>query len=109
MTNPDAFTQRMIIADCMLWVSIIAYRFHSQLQGQEVYILTNVNGFDYQSILRGRYNKHIEREPNVIEENYDYENGIDWLAEMKDSPFDAYYAGALPLGSWPWADIDTVC
>ena len=33
MTNPDAFTQRMIIADCMLWVSIIAYRFHSQLSG----------------------------------------------------------------------------
>ena len=58
--------------------------------------------------MRGRYNKHVEREPNVIEENYDYENGIDWLAKMNDSPFDAYYVGALPLKSWPWADIDTV-
>ena len=29
MTNPDAFTKRMIIVDCMFWVSIIVYRFHS--------------------------------------------------------------------------------
>ena len=46
MTNIDAFTQRMIIADCMFWVSIIVYGFHSQLSGYEVHILTNVNGFD---------------------------------------------------------------
>ena len=30
MANPDAFTQLMIIADCMFWVSIIIYGFHSQ-------------------------------------------------------------------------------
>ena len=30
MTNIDAFTQRMIIADYMFWVSIIVYDFHSQ-------------------------------------------------------------------------------
>ena len=58
--------------------------------------------------MRGRYTKHIQIDPQVLEESYDYEDGIDWLSEMKDSPFDAYYAGALPLGSWPWADIDTV-
>ena len=33
MTNIDAFTQRMIIADCMFWVSIIIYGFYSQLSG----------------------------------------------------------------------------
>ena len=58
--------------------------------------------------MRGRYTKHIKRDPNKIEDNYDYENGIDWLSKMKDSPLDAYYVGALQLGSWFWADIDTV-
>ena len=30
LANPDAFTQRMIIVDCMFWVSIIVYSFHLQ-------------------------------------------------------------------------------
>ena len=59
-------------------------------------------------MMRGRYTKHIQRDPHAIEENYDYEDGIDWLVEVKDSLFDTYYAGTLPLGSWSWADIDTV-
>ena len=58
--------------------------------------------------MRGRYTKHIKRDPNKIEENYDYEDGIDWLVEVKDSPFDTYYTGALPLGLWSWVGIDTV-
>ena len=58
--------------------------------------------------MRGRYTKHIQKDPQVIEENYNYEDRIDQPSEMKDSPFDAYYAGALPLGLWSWADIDTV-
>ena len=49
--------------------------------------------------MRGCYTKHVNRDPHVHEDLKEFEEGIEWLSEMKDSSSDAYYVGALPLGS----------
>ena len=51
--------------------------------------------------MQGRYNKHVEPNPNATEETVDKEVDVDWEAEMKDSTFQSYVIGQLPIGSRP--------
>ncbi|KAF3433718.1 hypothetical protein FNV43_RR24821 [Rhamnella rubrinervis] len=42
------------------------------------------------------------------EEEDELADTVDWEKEMKDSPFDMYALGTLPIGSKSWLDVDYV-
>ena len=58
--------------------------------------------------MKGHYHKYVQLNPNATEETVDKEVDVDWEAEMKDSTFQSYVIGQLPIGSRPWTDIDYV-
>ncbi|KAF3432267.1 hypothetical protein FNV43_RR27006 [Rhamnella rubrinervis] len=54
--------------------------------------------------MHGRYVKYLKKSPN--EEEDELTKDADWEKEMRDSPFDMYALGMLPVGSKSWLDID---
>ena len=58
--------------------------------------------------MQGRYCKHVKQNPHADENTEDEVVNDDWEAEMKDSTFQSYVIGQLPLGSSPWTNIDYV-
>ncbi|KAF3452125.1 hypothetical protein FNV43_RR08222 [Rhamnella rubrinervis] len=56
--------------------------------------------------MHGRYVKYLKKSPN--EEEDELTKDADWDKEMRDSPFDMYALGMLPVGSKSWLEIDYV-
>ncbi|KAF3438338.1 hypothetical protein FNV43_RR21100 [Rhamnella rubrinervis] len=56
--------------------------------------------------MHGRYVKYLKNSPN--EEEDELTKDADWEKEMRDSPFDMYALGMLPVGSKSWLEIDYV-
>ncbi|KAF3441548.1 hypothetical protein FNV43_RR15462 [Rhamnella rubrinervis] len=56
--------------------------------------------------IHGRYVKYLKKSPN--EEEDELTKDADWEKEMRDSPFDMYALGMLPIGSKSWLEIDYV-
>ncbi|KAF3448095.1 hypothetical protein FNV43_RR08805 [Rhamnella rubrinervis] len=79
---PQMYDQRAIVTDCMFWSSIHA-RYIKNLKEQS---------------------KHRVGD----EEEDELADTVDWEKEMKDSPFDMYALGTLPIGSKSWLDVDYV-
>ncbi|KAF3432526.1 hypothetical protein FNV43_RR27266 [Rhamnella rubrinervis] len=56
--------------------------------------------------MHGRYVKYLKKSPNKEED--ELTKDADWEKEMRDSPFDMYALGMLPVGSKSWLEIDYV-
>ncbi|KAF3438943.1 hypothetical protein FNV43_RR17218 [Rhamnella rubrinervis] len=78
-------------------------------------IINNLQLFDQRCIvtdcmfwasMHGRYVKYLKKSPN--EEEDELTKDADWDKEMRDSPFDMYALGMLPVGSKSWLEIDYV-
>ncbi|KAF3443247.1 hypothetical protein FNV43_RR12929 [Rhamnella rubrinervis] len=78
INSPQVYDQRAIVTDCMFWSSIHA-----------------------------RYTKYLKEQSEHGEED-ELSDTADWEKEMKDSPFDMYALGTLPIGSKSWLEVDYV-
>ncbi|KAF3444969.1 hypothetical protein FNV43_RR14662 [Rhamnella rubrinervis] len=78
INSPQMYDQRAIVTDCMFWSSIHA-----------------------------RYTKYLKEQSEHGEED-ELSDTANWEKEMKDSPFDMYALGTLPVGSKYWLEVDYV-
>ncbi|KAF3455362.1 hypothetical protein FNV43_RR05813 [Rhamnella rubrinervis] len=78
INSPQMYDQRAIVTDYMFWSSIHA-----------------------------RYTKYLKKQSEHGEED-ELSDTADWEKEMKDSPFDMYALGMLPVESKSWLEVDYV-
>ncbi|KAF3431827.1 hypothetical protein FNV43_RR26563 [Rhamnella rubrinervis] len=69
-------------------------------------ILTSGGWLRDQASMHGQYMKYLKKSPN--EEDDELTKDADWDKEMRDSPFNMYALGMLPIGSKSWLEIDYV-
>ncbi|KAF3433390.1 hypothetical protein FNV43_RR24492 [Rhamnella rubrinervis] len=74
-------------------------------------ILTSGSWLGDLSSIHARYIKYLKKQSKHRvgdEEEDELSDTVDWEKEMKDSPFDMYALGTLPIGSKSWLDVDYV-